>query len=80
MWLSGLRTPPSVSVRTLASLSEVRVWCCPRLPCRSQMQLGSGVGEAAVEAGSYGSHSTLCLGTSICHRCSPKKTLNTKKK
>ena len=36
------------------------------------MQLGSGVAVAVVYAGSYSSDSTPSLGTSICHRCSPK--------
>ena len=35
------------------------------------MHLGSGIAVAVVYAGSYSSHSTLSLGTSICSRCSP---------
>ena len=37
------------------------------------MQLGTCVAVAVVEAGSYSSHSTPSLGTSICHGCGPKK-------
>ena len=35
-------------VRFLALLSGLRIWCCPELWCRSQMQLGSCVAVAAV--------------------------------
>ena len=31
------------SVGSLASLSGLRIWCCPELQCRSQMWLGSGM-------------------------------------
>ena len=41
--------------------------------CKSQMQLGSHIAVAAVKAGCYRSDSTPSLGTSICHRCGPKK-------
>ena len=50
-----------MQVQSLASLSGLRIWCCCELQHRSQMQLGSGVAAAAA------------LGTSICHRCGPKK-------
>ena len=30
-------------VRSLALLSRLRIWRCPGLWCRSQMQLGSGI-------------------------------------
>ena len=45
----------------------------PWLWCRSQMQLRSHVVMAVVEAGSCSSDSTPSQGTSMCHRCSPKK-------
>ena len=37
------------------------------------MWLGSGDAVAVVQASSCRSHSTLSLGTSICHGCGPKK-------
>ena len=59
-------------VRSLALLSVLRIQHCHELWCRLQMQLGSGVAVAVVYAGSYSSDSTPSMGTSICHRCSPK--------
>ena len=44
------------------------------------MQLGSSIVVAVVLASSYSSSSTPSLGTSICHRCSPKKIEKKKKK
>ena len=42
-----------IRVQSLASLSRLRIWwCCPELWCGSQMQLGSHVAVAVVEAGS----------------------------
>ena len=38
------------------------------------MWLGSCVAVAAAVAGNYSSDSALSRGTSICHRCSRKKT------
>ena len=35
-------------VRTLASLSGLRIWCCHKLWCRLQMWLGSGIAVAVV--------------------------------
>ena len=37
------------------------------------MQLRSHIAVAVVQAGACTSSSTPSLGTSICHRCSPKK-------
>ena len=42
--------------------------------CRLQTGLRSGVAVAVVQAGSCSSHQTSNLGTSVCHKCSPKKT------
>ena len=42
--------------------------------CRLQMQLGSCVAVAVVQAGSCSPNLTSILGTSICHECGPKKT------
>ena len=44
------------------------------------MQLRSGVAVAEAVASSYSSNSTPSLGTSICHRCRPKKTKKRKEK
>ena len=60
-------------VRSLASLSGLRIHHCCELWCRSQMQLRSRVAVAVVQAGSCSSDSTPSLGTSICCRCGPKK-------
>ena len=46
---------------------------CHKLRHRSQMWLGSGLVMAVAQAGSCSSDSTPNLGTSVCHRCSPKK-------
>ena len=43
------------------------------------MWLGSGIAVAVVLVGSYSSDSTPSLGTSLCHRCDPKKTEKKKK-
>ena len=67
-------------VRSLDSLSGLRIRHCQELWCRSKMQLWSSVAVAVVEAGSYGSDSTPSLGTSICHRCGPKEQKKKKKK
>jgi len=60
-------------VRSLASLSGLRIWRGCELWCRSQMWLGSGVAVAGI-GWQYSSDSTPSLGPSICHRCSPQKT------
>ena len=53
-------------VRSLASLSGLRIWHCLELWCRSQMWLRSCVAVALVQAGGYSSNQTTRLGTSIC--------------
>ena len=60
-------------VQALASLSELRIWCCHELQCRSQIQLGSGIAVALAWSGSCSSDCTPSLGTCICHGCGPKK-------
>ena len=60
-------------VRSLASLSGLRVQCCCELWCRSKTWLRSGIAVAVVKASSCCSNSTPSLGTSICLVCSPKK-------
>ena len=76
MWLTRLRTQ-LVSmrrcVRSLASLSGLRIQHCQELRHRSQMQLGSCVAVAVV-------YSTPCPGTSICCSYSPKKKKKGKNK
>ena len=57
-------------VRSLASISGLRVRRCRELWCRSQTQLGSGIAVVAAKASS---DQTPSLGTSICPRCNPKK-------
>ena len=57
----------------MASLSGLRIQHGHKLWCRSQMQLRSHVAVAVVKAHSCGSDSIPSLGTSICHRYSPKK-------
>ena len=53
-------------VRSLASLSGLRIWHCRELWCRSQMRLRSCVAVAVVSLISS-------PGTSICRGCSPRK-------
>ena len=72
--------PPSVvnesrrmQVRSLALLSELRLWRCHELWCRLQIRLGSCIAVTVVQASSYSSDLIPGLGTSICRRCSPKK-------
>ena len=61
------------SVQTLALLSGLRIWSCRELQCRSQMQLGSGIAVAVVQASSCSSHSNPSLGTSKCRRSGPEE-------
>ena len=59
-----------MQVRSLASLSGLRIQHCHELWCRSQMQLRSGIAMA----GSCSSYWTPSLGTSIYCKYGPKKT------
>ena len=68
-----------MQVRSLSSLSGLRIQCCHELCCRLQMGLRSRVAVAVEEAGSCSSDSTPSLGTSKCHRYGPKKTKRQKK-
>ena len=56
----------------LALINGLRIQCCCDLWCRLQMPLGSCIAVAVAQAGSCSSVQ-FDLGTSICHRCSPKK-------
>ena len=68
-----------MKVQSLVILSGLRILSCCKLQYRSQMWLGSGVAVAVVWAGSCNSDLSPSLGTSICHRCSPKKMQKRKK-
>ena len=65
-------------VRSLASLSGLRIQRCGELWCRSQARLGPGVAVAAGQAGGYSSNLTPSLGTSICCGCTLQKTKTNK--
>ena len=52
--------------------------CFCELWCRSQMWLGSHIAVALASASGYSSGWIPSLGTSICHRCGPKKTRTNK--
>ena len=69
-----------MQVQSLASLSGLKIWHCCELWCRSQMWLGSCIAVAVAVASSYTSDSTPSLGTSMCHRCGPKKQKRKTKK
>ena len=67
-------------VRSLASLSGLRIWCCHELWCKSQMWLRSGIAVALVQAGGYSSDLTPRLGSSICRGYGPKEQKQKQKK
>ena len=58
-------------VHSLDLLSGLRIQCCRELWYSSELWLGSHVAVAV--ASSCSSSSDPSLGTSLCHRCSPKK-------
>ena len=58
---------------SLVLLIGLTIWSCLELWCRSQTWFRSDVAVAV--ASSCSSDSTASLGTSICHRWGPKKTL-----
>ena len=71
-------------VRSLASLSGLRIWRFRELWCSPQIQLGSGIVAAVAQPGSYSSNWTPSPGTTTCRRGGPrnskkKKTKKTKK-
>ena len=65
-----------------ASVSGLRIWHCHELWCGLQTWLRSlvAVAVAVAVAGSCSSDSTPSLGTSICHKSSPRNRKKTKKK
>ena len=69
-----------LQVRPLAPLSGLRIRRCRELWCRSKTRFESGIAVAVAKAGSCSSDSSPSLGTSICHRCGPKKQKRKKKK
>ena len=75
--LGWLRThytvPVRIRVRTLASLSGLKIHHCHKLRHRLQMWLRSIVAVAVAWAGSCSSDSVPSLGTSICCGCSALK-------
>ena len=75
-WLSRLWTwavSTRMRVRSLVSLSGLRIWHCRELWRRSQVWVWSCVAMAVAQAGSYSSNWTPSLGVSICCSCGPKK-------
>ena len=76
----AVETNPSIREK-LSSIPGLARWVKdPALWCRSQMQLGSRVAVAVVQAGSCSSHWTPRLGASIGCRCGLKKTKMNKRK
>ena len=71
-------------VPSLALLSVLRIPRCLEIWCRLQTWLGSGVAVAVAVAvalaSGHSSDMTPSLGTSICHRCGPKKDKKRKKR
>ena len=61
IWLVTMR----IRVRSLASLSSLRIWCCLELWCGSQTWFGSDVAVAAAQASGCSSDLTPNLGSSI---------------
>jgi len=62
-----------MQVRSLASISGLRVWHCHEPVGRSQMQLASTIAVAVLQASGFSSDSTSSLGTSMCHKGGPKR-------
>ena len=63
-------------VRSLASLSGLRIRCCHELWCKLQTRLGSGLAVAVAVAGSCNSDLIPSLGSPMCCRCGPTKKKN----
>ena len=62
-----------MQVRTLASLSGLRIRHCREVWCRSQMQPGFFIAEALEEASSWSSIGPLAWEPPYASECSPKK-------
>ena len=83
MWLGELRTSTvslRMRVRSLALLSGLRLQCCLKLLCKSQVQLRFGVAVDVAYAGSCSSDLTSSPGTPMCCRFGHKKDKKKKKK
>ena len=73
-WFRGIRlVSMGTRVRSLVSLSGLRIWRCHEVQCNLQTHLKSGIAVAVLWASSYSSDSTPSLGTSIWHWWNPKK-------
>ena len=69
-----------MGVQSLTLISRLRICHCCKEQCRSQTWLGSWLAVAVVKASSCSSDLTPSLGTSICHKFSPKKKKRKKKR
>ena len=69
IWLASKRT----QVRSLASLSGLRIWRCCELWCRSKTRLRFGVAVAVASLAATGLIWYLAWETSICGGCGQKK-------
>ena len=63
-------------VRSLASLSGLRMCCCCELWCRLQMWLRSGVAVAVAKASDYSSDPTPSPGNIMCGLKKTKKNVS----
>ena len=76
LWLSVLRTHVlyvRIWVLSLALFSGLRIWCCHKLCCGSQIQPGPCIAVAVTQASSCSFDLPHSLGTFICRRCGCKK-------
>ena len=75
-----IRETMRLLVRSLASLSGLRIPCCRERWCRSKIWLRCGIAVAVAQASSYSSDQTPSLENPICCRYGPKKPKKKKKK
>ena len=81
MWLRELRIQQSL-YEDVGLITGLTQWVKDPSIARDrwQMWLRTGVAMAVAQARSCSSNATPSLGTSICHRCSPKKQNKNKQK